>query len=49
MKNEFSVNQLSEYFYVIWSDVYSEDCNDILQKHEINKELKCLKELSIAE
>jgi hypothetical protein len=37
MKNEFSVNQLSEYFDVIWSDIYSEDCQDILEKHELRK------------
>ena len=37
MKNEFSVNQLSEYFDVIWSDIYSEDCQDILVKHKRRK------------
>jgi hypothetical protein len=46
MKNEFSVNQLLEYFDVIWSDIYSEDCQDILEKHERRKlrnDLKLIK------
>ena len=43
MKNEFSENQLSEYFHVIWSDIYFEECNEILEKHEILKNQKYMK------
>ena len=49
MKNEFSVNQLSEYFHVIWSDIYAEECNEILKKHEIKMREKSLSEVSISE
>ena len=49
MKNEFSVNQLSEYFHVIWSDIYAEECNEILEKHEIRMREKSSNEVSISE
>lgn len=49
MKNEFSLNQLSEYFHVIWSDIFAEECNEILEKHEIRMREKSLDEVSISQ
>lgn len=48
MNFEFTKNQLSEYFHVIWSDIYAEECNEILEKHEIRKREKSLNEVPIS-